>query len=77
MKIEYDWDKRTKTYTCNCGYKCVEGIDLRYSRIIEGDEPFIEIEDKLHSPNTNYGYGDSVSHKIYACPKCGMLQIEV
>lgn len=79
MKITYDWDERTKTCICQaCGYKHVEDLDSSYHKTIEGDDKFIEMEGiELHSTDRSYYYPSHNTHTIYACPKCGVLQIEV
>jgi predicted RNA-binding Zn-ribbon protein involved in translation (DUF1610 family) len=80
MKITYDYDENTKTCTCQaCGYKHIENLNTSWHETIEGDEEFIEMEGlELHSTNRSSGwYPSHHTHVIYACPKCGTLQIEV
>lgn len=78
MKVTYDWDEHTKTYVCSaCGYKYTEETKA-YSRAIEGDDKFIEMEDfALHSTDRSDYYHQHKSHTVYACPKCGVLQIQI
>lgn len=79
MKIIYDWDERTQTHICQaCGYKHVADVRGMYPKTIEGDDKFIEMEGvELHSTDRSYYYPSHNIHTIYACPKCGVLQIEV
>lgn len=77
MKVDYDFNEGTRTYTCQvCGYK---HINCAYSRIIEDNEPFIEMEGfELHSTDRSDGWHPSHNtHTVYACPKCGVLQIRI
>ncbi len=79
MKITYDWDEHTKTCVCQaCGYKHTEET-RGYGRTIEGDDDFIEMEGfELHSTDNSDGWHPyHCTHTIYACPKCGVLQIQV
>ena len=76
MKKEYDWDNNTTTMSCHCGYRYTER-GSRYPDVIEGDESFIEMSEMLHSEDDASWHTNIISHKIYACPKCGTLQIEV
>lgn len=74
MKTTYDWDERTETHICQaCGYKHTKKTSY-VGTTIEGDDEFIEMEDILHSRKS---YSSVCSHRVYACPKCGVLQIEV
>jgi protein-arginine kinase activator protein McsA len=79
MKITYNWEERIKTCVCQaCGYRHSEEMYYTHSTI-EGNEPFIEMEGfELHSTDRSDGWHPSHNtHTIYACPKCGVLQIEV
>jgi predicted RNA-binding Zn-ribbon protein involved in translation (DUF1610 family) len=77
MKKTYDYDEYTKTCTCPvCGYKCTKDLHSSYRPLIEGDDEFVKMDFTLHSEdNANY-YSGSRSHTMYACPKCGVLQLE-
>ena len=80
MKITYDWEERTKTCVCQaCGYRHIKDTTGVYGRTIEGDKPFIEMEGiELHSTDRSDGWHLlHNTHTIYACPKCGVLQIEI
>ena len=78
MKVIYDWDKNTRTYTCQaCWYKYTEETGP-YSKVLEGDKTFIEMEGfEFHSTDREYYYPSHNTHTVYACPKCGTLQIQV
>lgn len=78
MKITYDWDEHTETHICQaCGYKHTKEMS-HYGKTIEGDDKFIEMEGlELHSTDDGGWYPSHNTHTIYACPKCGVLQIEV
>jgi predicted RNA-binding Zn-ribbon protein involved in translation (DUF1610 family) len=78
MKSDYNYDENTKTYTCPvCGYKRIE--EMKYDgKILEGDEPFIEMENfALHSTSRDGYYPTPHTHTVYACPKCGILQLNI
>lgn len=80
MKITYDYDEHTKTCTCQaCGYKHVEDIKHSYHKTIEGDDDFIEMEGfEPHSTDRSDGWHPyHYTYTIYACPKCGVLQIRI
>lgn len=78
MKLTYDYDEHTKICVCQaCGYKHVEDTKSSYGRTIEGDDEFIEMEGlELHSTDRGGWYPSHHTHTIYACPKCGVLQIQ-
>lgn len=74
MKTVYDYDEHnliTVTHTCTtCGY---EDKSDGY-----GNNSFIEMEGfELHSTDRSGYYPRDKRHTVYACPKCGVLQIEV
>lgn len=78
MKVIYDWDEHTETCTCQaCGYKHTTETKV-YGKTLEGDDSFIEMEDfALHSTDRSDSWHPSHNtHTIYACPKCGVLQIQ-
>lgn len=77
MKVVYDIDEETRTYTCPvCGYKYIEHLGTSHYTTIECDDEFIEMEDfALHSTDRSDYYHQHNSHTIYACPKCGVLQL--
>ena len=81
MKVRYDYDIGTRTYSCPvCGYRYIEDTTTaRYRSVLEGDEEFIKMESfQLYSTDYSNGWSSSPrSHTVYACPKCGTLQIEV
>lgn len=80
MKIE--WNSNERIYTCSfCGYKYKEkfyGHPSRYT-IDEGfgKEPFKGgINHFIYKEEQDYGPGKTVTATVYACPRCGILQIE-
>lgn len=78
MKVDYDYNANTITHICSaCGYKHTN--TRVYNQTTEGDDEFIEMEGfELHSTDRSDGWHPSHNtHTIYACPKCGVLQIEV
>ena len=79
MQRIYDCDKETMTYICqSCGYRYVEDLKTACNDVIEGDDEFIKMEGiELHSTDDSGWYPSHNTHTIYACPKCGVLQIEV
>lgn len=76
MKVVYNHDEHTETCTCpTCGYKHTKEYKA-YGKTLEGDEPFIEMEGfQLHSTDNSDYYSRHCTHTIYACPKCGVLQL--
>ena len=79
MKITYDWKERTTTHICQaCGYRHTKEMN-RYEKPLEGDDKFIEMEGfELHSTDrSDVWHPSHNTHTIYACPKCGVLQVEV
>jgi hypothetical protein len=65
---------------CNCGYYRLEKyqIEMEDNALQEnifrnnGDEKFINIKGSFYIERD---YGRNVETSIYACPKCGALQI--
>ena len=77
MKRYFDDERRVIVSTCSyCGYKYAD-TDWKNRSDSEGDKPFIEMQESMHSENGRGYYNNIVSHKIFACPTCGVLQIEV
>ena len=79
MKQRYDWSEHTETRICQaCGYTHTKELGY-YGKTIEGDDKFIEMEGlELHSTDRSDSWHSSHNtHTIYACPKCGVLQIEM
>lgn len=76
MEREYDAERHASIYTCShCHYKYAD-VDWEQRKSDEGNEPFIEMREMMHHSDV-FGRGQYVSHIVYACPKCGILQIEV
>jgi hypothetical protein len=70
MKVDYNYEEQIRTCICSvCGYKYTEEMEV-YGGTLEGDEPFIEMEEIFHDT-------DDCKHSIYACPKCGVIQLDV
>lgn len=77
MTVTYDWDEHIQTCTCGaCGYKHTQEMGFK-GKTLEGDELFIEMDFTLHSDNNSIYPSDSRSYSMYACPKCGVLQIRI
>ena len=78
MKVECNCEEQTETRTCPiCGYKQTKEYK-KYGRILEGDESFIEMEGfQFHSTNRDSWHPSHDTHTVYACPKCGVLQIQI
>ena len=79
MKVEYNHEEQIKTCTCPiCGYKHSKEYKT-YSRTVEGDKPFIEMEGfEFHSTDNSDGWHPChKTHTVYACPKCGVLQLSI
>ena len=74
MKVTYNNDENTRTCTCQvCGYKHTQETRA-WGKTIDGDDEFIKINLGFQAD----GYGYSVvgrNNDIYACPKCGVLQL--
>ena len=76
MTVTYNDDCSIVTYLCvACGHKHTKETGA-YGKTLDGYGPFIEMDDfELHS--TDYGWSGKHrrNHRVYACPKCGVLQI--
>lgn len=78
MKVVYNYDEQTETCTCPiCGYQHSKEYK-EYGRTICGDKPFIKMEGfQFHSTDNGDGWHPHHNtHVVYACPKCGVLQVE-
>ena len=77
MKVDYNYEEQIRTCICSvCGYNYTEEMEV-YGRTLEGKEPFIEMEEIFHSTDESGYYSRPCKHSIYACPKCGVLQLDV
>ena len=76
MKVEWNHDEQIETHICpSCGYRHSKEYKAHGSTL-EGDKPFIEMEGfEFHSTDREYYYPSHNTHTVYACPKCGVLQI--
>ena len=74
MKVTYDIDERIKTCICSvCGYKHTAETSP-FGRTLEGDDRFIKIDLPLGYDGDGYTIPPR-RRDIYACPKCGVLQV--
>lgn len=84
MIVKYDHDCKFVHYECsNCGYKYKEYYNsftpyTETDKTTYGDEPFIKGEsDFIYQEEAYYAPNRLVKKTIYACPHCGVLQIDV
>jgi rubredoxin len=77
MKSSYDNENNCRVYTCPvCGYVYHEYYDYTKSRQ-NPEEPFIAMaEVLLYDKPRDYAPNELVRLQHYACPKCGILQID-
>ena len=79
MIVNYDWETQTREYKCECCgyiYKVDESKELKYDKVIVGDEEFIELGQTDIVKGKNSFYGSRIEKTtLYACPKCGCVQI--
>ena len=76
MERNYDNERRAWIYTCSyCHYKYAD-TDWEKRNSDEGNKQFIEMQERMHSGDSCW-YGQDERHTVYACPMCGILQIEV
>lgn len=78
MKVEWNHDEQIETHVClGCGYRHSKEYKA-HGVTLEGDKPFIEMEGfEFHSTDKAYYYPSHNTHTVYACPKCGVLQIQI
>ena len=75
MKAAFDMDERTKTCICSvCGYKHTKETGA-FGKTLEGDDWFIKIDLPLGYDGDGYTI-PARRMDIYACPKCGVLQLQ-
>lgn len=81
--MKTDWsNKDCLIRTCSfCGYKHKEKYHNHPSRYTIDDgfgkEPFKEgINQFIYMEERDYGPDKTVTDTVYACPRCGILQIE-
>lgn len=77
MKISYDSDNHCETYVCGvCGYTYYYHYDYG-KRIDSAGEPFLKLEEPLLRTVQRSWEPDRIERiHQYACPKCGVLQID-
>ncbi len=78
MKSSYDNENNCRVMKCPvCKYKYHEYYDYSKQRL-NNEEPFIRMEEVLlYEEPRDYGPNALVRLQHYACPKCGILQIDV
>lgn len=78
MKITYDSDNNCEIYTCGiCGYTYHKYYT--YSKqVFNEEEPFVKLEEPLLHTVSRAWEPDRIERiSQYACPKCGVLQVDV
>lgn len=78
MKSSYDNENNCRVYTCPvCGHVYHEYYDYTKNQT-NSEEPFIKLaEVLLYEKPRDYGPDELVRVYHYACPKCGILQVDV
>lgn len=77
MKRSFDSENNCTVYSCPfCGHEYHEYYD--YSKSVENkEEPFIEMKELLlYDDEVDWGPKRVATCHQYACPKCGILQID-
>ena len=74
MIKKYDYENQTMTYKCgNCSHTYTEDVCSH----IPNDDRFIELGKTTITKN-KYSYYERLEEaQLYACPKCGCVQIEL
>ena len=77
MKINFDSDNHCETYVCGvCGYTYNYYYDYD-KQTYNTEEPFIKLEEPLlHNVEVSWGPNRIEKISQYACPKCGVLQVD-
>ena len=77
MKSSYDNENNCSVYTCPiCGYVYHEYYDYKQQQM-NNEEPFIEMaEVLLFEKARDWAPKELIRCKHYACPRCGVLQID-
>ena len=78
MRINYDSDIDGQTYTCDvCGYTYNYYFDHN-KQANNKEEPFVQLEEYLLRTVRKSWEPERVERiSQYACPKCGVLQVDV
>lgn len=77
MIVKFDSDNHRTIYKCKvCGHTYVEYYDYKKTSQDNG-EPFIKMEEPLlRTVSIDWGPNRIERVTQYACPKCGVLQID-
>ena len=71
---EYNYDKTEEIYTCKaCGY--VYSENYMSHETMQGDEPFLALGTTIKQSRGYYGQVEEA--RLYACPICGTVFVEV
>lgn len=71
---EYNYDKTEEIYTCKaCGYVYSENY-MSHERT-QGDEPFLALGTTIKQTRGYYGQVEEA--RLYACPICGTVFVEI
>lgn len=74
----YNWNDDHAEYKCPvCGYEYHEYTGSSQQKTTAGSDPFIELHTKATYTTGSYYTRRLEETTIYACPKCGTLQIQV
>ena len=78
MISKYDYDNNCRVYTCKvCGHTYTEYLDYEKELSNEG-KPFVKMEEPLLHTVSMSWEPDRIERIFhYACPMCGVLQIDV
>lgn len=77
MKSFYDEGKNCRVYKCPvCGYEYHDYYDYK-ERKMNNEKSFLVMEEKLrYNKPIDYAPSELVVLTHYACPNCGVLQID-
>lgn len=71
---DYNYEENREIYHCKaCGYSHIRNYTTDI--IVQGDEEFFVLGNTIKKSNDYYGHDEEV--RLYACPKCGTVFIEV
>lgn len=84
MIVKYDHDCKFILYECTvCKYTHKEYYNsntlyTEFDKMAYGKDPFIKGETEfLYQEKMDYGPSRLTKQTVYACPRCGVLQIDV
>ena len=78
MRKKYDWQEDVAKFIFGCcGYVYEEKLGTKYYERegLKGEEEFIELGTTTKKCNDYYDRVEET--RLYACPKCGTVQIEL